>query len=78
MIQDYEELVVIRRQLALAEDALAILRRDIFPQNAKNFAVLSEGYVEQINALRAEIDAYLGLSHSPVRDMLSLPSQALK
>src|SRR5229473_2935547 len=68
MIRNDEELTAVRNQLALIEDALAALRRDVLPKNRRNYEVLSEGYVDQIAALRAEIDAYLGLVTSSTVD----------
>src|SRR5947209_7992629 len=58
MICDDEELKVVREQLGRAKRALASLRRDVYPKNKRNFAVFSEGYVDQIAELQAEIDAY--------------------
>jgi uncharacterized membrane protein YccC len=60
MIRNEQHLEVTRRQLTLIEEALEALRRDVQPKNERNFAVLSEGYVEMIDKLRAEIDEYLG------------------
>jgi hypothetical protein len=56
MIRNKEQLRVVRRQLALAESALADLRRLV--KNERNFAVYSEGPVDQIAELKAEIKAY--------------------
>jgi len=56
MILNDEELKVVREQLSLIEDALASLRRRV--TNERNFAVYSEGYVDQIAELKAEIEAY--------------------
>jgi len=56
MILNDEELKIVRKQLALIEDALASLRQRV--TNQRNFAVYSEGYVDQIAELQAEIDAY--------------------
>jgi hypothetical protein len=62
MIRNDEELTLTRDQLLLIEDALVALRREILPKNRKNYEVLSEGYIQQITTLRAEIDAYLGVA----------------
>jgi hypothetical protein len=56
MIQDDEELAVVQKQLARAERALESLRRRV--TNERNFAVYSEGYVDQITELKAAIAAY--------------------
>jgi len=58
MICDDEELAVVRKQLALVEHALEDLRRDVFPKNKRNFKILSEGYVDQIGELQADIERY--------------------
>lgn len=39
--------------------ALDSLRRDILPQNPRNFAIMAEGPVEEIRTLQADIHAYL-------------------
>src|SRR5439155_22111689 len=56
MILNDEELKVVREQLSLIEDALASLRRRV--TNERNLAVYSEGYVDQIAELKAEIAKY--------------------
>ena len=61
MIRNNEELKIVHKQLGLIEDALASLRQDVLPKNKSNYEILSEGYVDQIFALRNEIDTYLGL-----------------
>jgi hypothetical protein len=65
VIHNDEQLRVVRSQLTLIEDALASLHRDVYPKNPRNYAILSEGYVEQILKLRADIDAYLGIVTEP-------------
>ena len=66
MIHNDDELMVVRKQLRRIEDALAALRHEVLPKNQRNYEILSEGYVEQIAMLRAEIDAYLGVGADPV------------
>jgi hypothetical protein len=56
MILNDEDLRIVREQLGRAERALASLRSEI--TNERNFAVFSEAYVDQINDLKAEIEAY--------------------
>jgi hypothetical protein len=58
MIQNDEQLGVVREQLALVEHALEDLRQDILPKNKRNFEVFSEAYVDQIAELKAEIKNY--------------------
>lgn len=53
---------MVREQLASAEAALAAIRRDVLPQNPRNYAGMAESYIDVILSLRAEIDAYLGIS----------------
>ena len=71
MIRNDEELAVVRRQLTLIEDALVDLRRVVLPRNRANYEVLAEGYVDQIESLRAEINAYLGMVPEQIRDQSS-------
>src|SRR5947209_17167440 len=66
MIRNDEELTIVRAQLARIQRALESLRRDVFPQNKRNFEVMSEGYVDQIAALQQEIDAYTAAGSSTV------------
>lgn len=61
MIRTTDELAVVQKQLARIEEALAALKESISPKNKANFEVLSEGYIDQIALLRAEIDTYLGI-----------------
>lgn len=56
MIANDTQLAVVREQLGRAERALASLRSEI--TNERNFAIFSEAYVDQINELKAEIEAY--------------------
>jgi hypothetical protein len=59
MIYDDEELAIVRKHLALIEHGLDELRRDVLPKNKRNFEILSEGDVDQIAQMKAEINAYL-------------------
>ena len=56
MIQNDAQLQVVREQLALAKHALASLRGEI--KNPRNLALFSEGPLDQIAELKAEIAAY--------------------
>ena len=58
MIQSTGDLQVVCDQLGRIEEALASLRSRVLPKNKRNFDVLSEGYVEMIEKLKAEIDEY--------------------
>ena len=56
-----EKLELTREQLARAERALeAIQLADVLPINKARYELMTDGYVEQIQRLRAQIDAYLG------------------
>ncbi|MFO0964283.1 MAG: hypothetical protein U0793_01670 [Gemmataceae bacterium] len=58
MIRNDDELAFVREQLGHIEKALASLRARVEPLNPRNYEVFAEGYVDQIAALQAEIDAY--------------------
>jgi hypothetical protein len=59
MIDNYEDLAVVRRQLTRAEDALVSLHDEVHAKNARNYAVFADAYIDMILKLRAEIDAFL-------------------
>ncbi len=61
MIQSDQEFELVRQQLTRAESALGALRREVLPQSEDRFLLMAEAYVEQILALRREIDEFLGL-----------------
>lgn len=61
MIKTDQDLEVVRQQLARIESAFSALRREVLPQSEERFLLMAESYVEQIVALRSEIDAFLGL-----------------
>jgi hypothetical protein len=61
MIETDQDLEIVRQQLARAESAFGALRREVLPQSEERFLLMAEAYVEQILALRGEIDAFLGL-----------------
>jgi hypothetical protein len=58
MIKSQGDLQLVCDQLGRVEEALASLRSRVLPKNKRNFDVLSEGYVEMIDKLKAEIDEY--------------------
>jgi hypothetical protein len=62
MIQNDEQLVTVKQQLERVESALHSLKQRLLPQSEASFRLMSEGYVDQIAALRHEIDQYLGIS----------------
>lgn len=66
MIQNDEQLAVVREQLSLAESALASLRRDVLPKNENMYHLMAESYVDTIKELRGHVDSYLGINAMPV------------
>jgi hypothetical protein len=62
MIKNDNQLAIVREQLASAEAALDAIRREVQPQNPRTYAVMAEPYIDVVLSLRAEIDAYLGIS----------------
>ena len=55
-----------RQVLASIEEALAALRARVEPVNPELFRAMSEDYVDDILRIRAEIDAYTGLSATAI------------
>jgi hypothetical protein len=76
MIQDDEELAIEQHQLRLIEEALDSLRLKLMPNHPRNFALYSEGYVDQINILKAQIDEYLARTNSKVPAAAAPPTTA--
>jgi hypothetical protein len=65
MIQNDQQLLTVKQQLERVESALHSLKQRLLPQSEATFRLMSEGYVDQIAALRQEIDEYLGISAGP-------------
>ena len=61
MIKTDQDLEIVRQQLARVESAIGALRREVLPLSEERFLLMAQTYVEQILALRAEIDEFLGL-----------------
>ncbi|MEZ6192003.1 MAG: hypothetical protein R3C45_12055 [Phycisphaerales bacterium] len=59
MIQTHSELEIARDQLKRVESALESLKNDVLEVNPKRFELMSEGYIEEIRCLRAQVDHYL-------------------
>jgi hypothetical protein len=57
-----KELELTRQQLARAENALEAIRREVLPVNRANYQIMAEGYIEQIQRLRTQIDSYFGIN----------------
>ena len=59
MIRNDAELAAEQAALGHVQRALDSLRHKLLPHNPTNFAIYSEGYVEQIEILQSSIDEYL-------------------
>lgn len=78
MIHSKEGLEIVCKQLQHAENALAPLRRDVYPKNPRNFEVFAEGYQEEIDRLQAEIDAYIGVQPKQPADYHPAPLEEVE
>ena len=70
MIENDEQLQQASEALGDLYRALASYRRKILPVNPRNYAIISQGPLDQIREIRAEIDEYLGLRESAISDVL--------
>lgn len=61
MITNDDELRITRERLRLAEAALEAARRDFLPHNEVQYRLFSGSTIDLIQAIRADIDAYLGI-----------------
>ncbi len=59
MIQNEAQLRQALEQIQKLCAAVDSLRADLFAKNARNFAVLAEGPLEQIRQLQAQVDEYV-------------------
>jgi hypothetical protein len=66
MIHTNEQFEVVRQQLGRIQNALLSMRDRVLPKNKRNYQVLVEGYVDQIDLLQADIDAYLQIGLEPI------------
>jgi hypothetical protein len=62
MIQNDDELAVVRRQLEIATDSLVALRRERRLMSQQQFELFAEPRAEMVRRLRSQIDAYLGIA----------------
>jgi len=60
VIQNNEQLGHALEQIERLYHGLDALCADILPKNARNFAILAEGPLDEIHKLQAEIDDYIG------------------
>jgi hypothetical protein len=44
--------------------SLVALRREVEPQNPRNFAILAEGHVDSIRRLKRQLDEYAGVTQA--------------
>ena len=59
MIQDDRQLAVSQAQLQKLEQGLARVRAKLLPGQPREFQLVAEGYVSEIDKIRGEIDEYL-------------------
>lgn len=69
-IRDDEELAVVQEQQSKIQRALEHLRRDLEAANPRNFAIYSEGYVDQIAELQELIDDYAARKNASATSMI--------
>lgn len=62
MITNDAELGQTLEQMARMYHALAALRRDVYPINPRQFALLAEGPQDELERFQEQIDAYTGRS----------------
>src|SRR5882724_5442515 len=60
MITNDDQLQQAVEQLGRMYRAMAALRAEVLPVNARQFALMAEGPVDEIRRLQAQIDAYTG------------------
>ena len=60
-IRNGAELEGAREALSHLRAALASLERDVGSLNARNFAIMAEGTVDEIARIEADVDAYLAV-----------------
>lgn len=60
-IENDTQMRQVLEQITHMYGALVILRREVEPQNARQFAVMAEGLLNRLRELRAEVDAYVGI-----------------
>lgn len=70
MIENDEQLQQASEALSDLYRAVASYRRKILPVNPRNYAVISQGPLDEIRKIQAEIEEYLGLREPAVTDTL--------
>ena len=64
MISDEERLDVTLQQMMYLLRALDDIKQNVLPRNPQMFAMMAEGYVDQLARLREEIESYLAVTKS--------------
>ena len=59
MIKTDAQLQQAIEQIERLYEGLDALRADVLPKNARNFAILAEGPLDEIRKLQTEIDGYI-------------------
>jgi hypothetical protein len=59
MIENTDQLIQAIEQMGRMQRVLESFRKDILPENPKNFAIFAEGPLDEIGRLQGEIDAYV-------------------
>ena len=59
MIENTDQLIRAIERMGRMQRVLESFRRDILPQNPKNFAIFAEGPLDEIRKLQMEIDEYV-------------------
>lgn len=59
MITDSDQLCQAIEQMGRMQRLLESYRKDILPQNPRNFAIFAEGPLDEMRKLQAEIDDYV-------------------
>ncbi|MFC1610820.1 hypothetical protein ACFL6C_07670 [Myxococcota bacterium] len=66
-IRNDQDLAQALEQLARLYRALAALRREVQSQSQASFALLTEGPIDQLRQIQAEIERYVGISDTTER-----------
>jgi hypothetical protein len=65
MIEDDAQLQQVLDQIARMYRALAALRHEVLPLNSRQFALLAEGPIDEIEKLEAEVREYVRWPEDP-------------
>lgn len=64
MIANTQQLDATRGHVARLEQAVAELRRSVYPVNPQRFALMAGSYVSELRRLRSEIDEFVGVDRA--------------